>query len=31
MWAYQIVERGLAFQLVLAGTSYYKEDKLNKQ
>jgi hypothetical protein len=30
MWVYQMVERGLAFQLILAGTSYYKEDKLNK-
>jgi hypothetical protein len=31
MWVYQIVERGLAFQLILAGTNYYKEDKLNKR
>jgi len=31
MWAYQVVERGLAFQLILAGTYYYREDKLNKQ
>ena len=30
MWVYQMVERGLAFQLILAGTSYYREDKLNK-
>jgi len=31
MWVYQIVERGLAFQLILAGTSYRRDDKLNKQ
>jgi hypothetical protein len=31
MWVYQIIERGLAFQLTLAGTSYHRDDKLNKQ
>ena len=31
MWVYQIVERGLAFQLILAGTSYWRDNKLNKQ
>src|SRR5262245_8922327 len=31
MWVYQIVDRGLAFQLILAGTSYQRDNKLNKQ
>src|SRR5262249_3092348 len=31
MWVYQMVERGLAFQLILAGTSYQRDNKLNKQ
>jgi hypothetical protein len=31
IWVYQIIDRGLAFQLTLAGTRYRKDDKLNKK
>ena len=30
MWVYEIVERGLAFQVILQGTKYRRDDKLNK-
>src|SRR5215831_14494160 len=30
VWVYQITERGLALQLTLQGTKYYKDDDLNK-
>jgi len=31
VWVYQITKRGLALQLTLQGTKYYKDDDLNKQ
>jgi len=30
VWVYQITKNGLALQLTLQGTKYYKDDKLNK-
>ena len=30
VWAYQITKNGLALQLTLQGTKYYKDDDLNK-
>jgi lipid-binding SYLF domain-containing protein len=30
VWVYQITKRGLALQLTLQGTQYYKDDDLNK-
>lgn len=30
VWVYQITKSGLALQLTLQGTKYYKDDKLNK-
>jgi lipid-binding SYLF domain-containing protein len=30
VWVYQITKNGLAFQLTLQGTKYYKDDSLNK-
>jgi lipid-binding SYLF domain-containing protein len=30
VWVYQITKRGLALQLTLQGTKYYKDDDLNK-
>ena len=30
VWVYQITENGLALQLTLQGTKYYKDDDLNK-
>jgi lipid-binding SYLF domain-containing protein len=30
VWVYQITKNGLAAQLTLQGTKYYKDDKLNK-
>jgi hypothetical protein len=29
-WVYQITKTGLALQLSLQGTKYYKDDELNK-
>src|SRR5436190_24318699 len=31
VWVYQITKNGLALQLTLQGTKYYKDDDLNKQ
>jgi lipid-binding SYLF domain-containing protein len=31
VWVYQITKNGLALQLTLQGTKYYKDDGLNKQ
>jgi lipid-binding SYLF domain-containing protein len=31
VWVYQITEKGLALQLTLQGTKYYKNDDLNKK
>ena len=31
VWVYQITKKGLAPQLTLQGTKYYKDDRLNKQ
>src|SRR6516165_2626343 len=31
VWVYQITENGLALQLTLQGTKYYKDDDLNKK
>lgn len=31
VWVYQITKKGLALQLTLQGTKYYKDDDLNKQ
>ena len=31
MWVYQITKKGLALQLTLQGTKYYKDDDLNKK
>jgi lipid-binding SYLF domain-containing protein len=31
VWVYQITKKGLALQLTLQGTKYYKNDDLNKQ
>lgn len=31
VWVYQITKKGLAPQLILQGTKYYKDDRLNKQ
>jgi len=31
IWVYQITKNGLALQLTLQGTKYYKNDDLNKQ
>ena len=31
VWAYQITKNGLALQLTLQGTKYYKDDDLNKK
>ena len=30
VWVYQILKNGLALQLTLQGTKYYKDDDLNK-
>ena len=30
VWVYQITKNGLALQLTLQGTKYYKDDELNK-
>lgn len=30
VWVYQITKNGLALQLTLQGTKYYKDDDLNK-
>jgi lipid-binding SYLF domain-containing protein len=30
VWVYQITKKGLALQLTLQGTKYYKDDELNK-
>ena len=30
VWVYQITKEGLALQLTLQGTKYYKDDDLNK-
>ena len=30
VWVYQITKKGLALQLTLQGTKYYKDDDLNK-
>ncbi len=30
VWVYQITKNGLALQLTLQGTNYYKDDDLNK-
>jgi lipid-binding SYLF domain-containing protein len=30
VWAYQMTKNGLALQLTLQGTKYYKDDDLNK-
>ena len=30
VWVYQITKNGLALQLTLQGTKYYKDDSLNK-
>ena len=30
LWVYQITKKGLALQLTLQGTKYYKDDDLNK-
>jgi lipid-binding SYLF domain-containing protein len=30
VWVYQITQKGLALQLTLQGTKYYKDDNLNK-
>src|SRR5215475_8123571 len=30
VWVYQITKSGLALQLTLQGTKYYKDEKLNK-
>ena len=29
VWVYQITKKGLALQLTLQGTKYYKDDDLN--
>ena len=31
VWVYQITKNGLALQLTLQGTKYYKDDDLNKK
>ena len=31
VWVYQITDNGLALQLTLQGTKYYKDDDLNKK
>ena len=31
VWVYQLTKKGLAPQLTLQGTKYYKDDRLNKQ
>jgi len=31
VWVYQITKNGLALQLTLQGTKYYKDDNLNKK
>ena len=31
VWVYQITKNGLALQLALEGTKYYKDDDLNKK
>ena len=31
VWVYQITKKGLALQLTLQGTKYYKDDDLNKK
>ena len=31
VWVYQITKKGLALQLTLQGTKYYKDDELNKK
>jgi len=31
VWVYQITKNGLALQLTLQGTKYYKDDALNKK
>ena len=31
VWVYQITKKGLALQLTLQGTKYYKDDELNKE
>jgi len=31
VWVYQITDKGLALQLTLQGTKYYKDDDLNKK
>jgi len=30
VWVYQITKKGLALQVTLQGTKYYKDDDLNK-
>jgi len=31
VWVYQITKNGIALQLTLQGTKYYKDDDLNKK
>ncbi len=31
VWVYQITKKGLALQLTLQGTKYYKNDELNQK
>ena len=31
VWVYQITKNGVALQLTLQGTKYYKDDDLNKK